>query len=182
MLNRFFYDPDEEVSGSFRPVLDLDEMTLLASAESAHEYLAFQLENEIYAVPLREVREIVKIPRLTEIPRSPDNLLGVIKLRGEVLPVYDIKVRLRLCERSPKIAGEQGEAPVLAKSARILLFREDDGDVGVLVDAVREVVRLKPSSIESLAPGVGSERDCLRGLGHLGDQLFILIDVHQALS
>jgi len=51
-----------------------------------------------------------------------------------------------------------------------------------LVDAVREVVRLKPSSIESLAPGVGSERDCLRGLGHLGDELFILVDVHQALS
>jgi len=182
MLDRFFYDPDEEVSGSFRPAPGVDEMTLVSSEESAHEYLAFQLANEIYAVPLREVREIVKIPRVTEIPRGPDNLVGVIKLRGELLPVYDIKVRLRLCDHSPRIAGEEGEAPVLPKGARILLFREDDGDVGVLVDAVREVVRLKPSSIESLAPGVGSERDCLRGLGHLGDELFILVDVHQALS
>lgn len=182
LLPRFFYHPDEEVSGLFKPALVVDEMTLLSVDESAHEYLAFQLEDEIYAVPLKEVREIVKVPRLTEIPRGPDNLLGVIKLRGEVLPVYDIKVRLRLCERPRKLAGENGEPAMLPSAARVLLFREDDGDVGVLVDAVREVVRLKPSNIESLAPGVGSERDCLRGLGHLGDQLFILVDVHQALA
>src|SRR5712692_1014594 len=168
MLSRFFYDPDEEVGGLFRPALDLEETTLLASEEAADEYLAFQLESESYAVPLREVREIVRIPRLTEIPRAPQDLLGVTKIRGEVVPVYDIKVRLKLCDRSPKITAEEGETRPLPKSSRILVFREDEGDVGVLVDSVREVVHLKPSDIESLAPGVGSERDCLRGLGHLG--------------
>ncbi len=182
MLSRFFYHPDEEVRGLFRPPLDPDEITPLAPKEAADEYLAFQLESEIYTVPLREVREIVKISHLTEIPRGPEHLLGVIKIRGEVLPVYDIKARLKLCDRPPKIVGPEGEVQPLPKLARILLFHEEEGDVGVLVDRVHEVVRLKPSSIESLAPGVGSERDCLRGLAHSGDQLLILLDVHQALA
>ncbi len=182
LLKDFFYDPDEDVGLSFKPRLDPDEMTLAAKEAPPQEYLSFELEREWYALPLRQVREIVKVSVLTEIPRSTENLLGVTKIRGEVLPVYDIKVRLKLADRAPRIAGPEAELAALPRSARILVIRETDGQVGVLVDSVRDVVRLRASSIEPPAAGIGDDRNCVLGLGHLGEELLILLDIHQALS
>ena len=181
ILKQFFYAPDEDVGELFRPSIPADEMTLLTSLERPGEYLAFLLAQECYAIPIGQVREIVRVPPLTEIPRSADNLLGVIKLRGEILPVYDVKMRLKLCERPAKIAGPEVAPGSLTSASRILIVRDPEGDVGVLVDAVREVIRLKPSEIESLAPGIGGG-DHLVGLGHLGTDLFILLDIHKALA
>jgi chemotaxis signal transduction protein len=75
----------------------------------------------------------------------------------------------------------EGEAEALPSSARILIVRDPEGDVGVLVDRVLEVIRLRPSEIEALAPGIGGG-DYLLGLGHLGKDLFIVLDIHKALS
>jgi purine-binding chemotaxis protein CheW len=181
ILKQFFYAPDEDIGGLFKLPAQAGGMTLLPPEESAREYLAFVLEQEWYAVPIGEIREIVRAVPLTEIPRSPKNLLGVIKIRGEILPVYDVKVRLKLRERSPVVAGMEGEAEALPSSARILIVRDPEGDVGVLVDRVLEVIRLRPSEIEALAPGIGGG-DYLLGLGHLGKDLFIVLDIHKALS
>ena len=181
MLKEFFYHPDEEVAGLFRPTIEGGPVTLAAAEEeSATEYLAFLLEGECYAVPISEIREIVRVPPLTEIPRSPKNLLGVMKIRGEVLPVYDVKVKLKLAHEGARIAGPEAELEAIPSSSRVLIVRDSDGDVGVLVDEVREVIRLKPSTIEPLAPGIGGG-DYLRGLAHLGSELVILLDVHKAL-
>jgi len=181
MLEQFFYHPDEEVAGLFRPATEGDPAALAsAEEESAIEYLAFLLEGECYAVPISEIREIVRVPPLTEIPRSPKNLLGVMKIRGEVLPVYDVKVKLKLAQQRAAIAGPEAELEAIPSSSRVLIVRDPDGDVGVLVDEVREVIRLKPSIIEPLAPGIGGG-DYLRGLAHLGNELVILLDIHKAL-
>lgn len=181
MLKQFFYSPDEEVAWLFKPKVDSQELTLPAGEESAVEYLAFVLQSECYAVPIGEIREIVRVPPLTEIPRAPRNLLGVMKIRGEVVPVYDIKVKLKLADRAVRIAGPQAQLDALPGSSRVLVIRDSEGDMGVLVDEVREVIRLKPSEIEPLAPGIGGG-DYLLGLAHLGDGLIIMLDVHKALS
>ncbi len=181
MLKQFFYHPDEEVAGLFKPALDGGQATLAAAEEeSATEYLAFLLEGECYAVPISEIREIVRVPPLTEIPRSPKNLLGVMKIRGEVLPVYDVKVKLKLTKERAGIAGPEAELETIPSSSRVLIVRDSDGDVGILVDEVREVIRLKPSTIEPLAPGIGGG-DYLLGLAYLGGELVIMLDIQKAL-
>jgi purine-binding chemotaxis protein CheW len=181
LLDDFFYRPDEDEGPLFALGSGPDQPALAVIEETPAEYLAFNLDAECYVVPIGEVREIVKVPPLTEIPRATPALLGVMNLRGEVLPVYDIKPRLRLSVSAKRIAGPDPEA--LPKAARVLIIKEDDGDAGVLVDAVREVVRLKPSAIEPPPPGVGGgERDCVVGLGRQKDQLYIVLDLHQALA
>jgi len=181
MLKQFFYHPDEEVVGLFNPAIETGPITLAAAEEeSATEYLAFLLEGECYAVPISEIREIVRVPPLTEIPRSPKNLLGVMKIRGEVLPVYDVKMKLKLAHGRAEIAGPEAELEAIPTSSRILIVRDPEGDVGILVDEVRQVIRLRTSTIEPLAPGIGGG-DYLLGLAHLASELVILLDVHKAL-
>ena len=183
ILKQFFYAPDEEVGDLLKPsaATSVEPASGVGAEEPEREFLAFYLEHECYAIPIHQVREIVRVPPLTEIPRSAKNLLGVIKIRGEILPVYDVKARLRLCEQPPKIAGPEGEASSLPSSSRILIVREPEGDVGILVDRIRDVVRLKRSDIEAPEPGIGSG-DYLVGLGHRGRELFIVLDIHKALA
>ncbi|MBM7117574.1 chemotaxis protein CheW [Archangium primigenium] len=181
LLDNFFYRPDEDVGPIEEVVAGTDEFIETAAEEVPEEYLAFRLEGEIYAVPIHGVREIVKVPPLTEVPRAAANLLGVMYLRGEVLPVYDIKVKLRLADTSALVAGP--EAPPPPRGARIIVVQTADGLAGIWVDAVSEVVRLRPSMLELAPPGVGGgERDCVVGLGRRKQELFILLDIWQALS
>lgn len=182
LLDEFFYRPDEDVGALFELSSSPEGLPPPVEEDPPQEFLAFLLEGECYAVPIGGVREIVKVPTLTEIPRGQSTLLGVMNLRGEVLPVYDIKVRLRLAARAPKVAGPPSEIDPLPRQARVLVVHGPEGDAGVLVDAVTEVVKMRASSLEAPPPGIGGERDCITGLGRRRDQLYILIDLDQALS
>ncbi|MFL5322333.1 MAG: chemotaxis protein CheW [Myxococcaceae bacterium] len=181
-LDRFFYRPDEEESG----LLDLSaasgETPSAIPEEPLREYIAFWLAGECYAVPIASLREIVKVPSLTEIPRAPENLLGVMNLRGEVMPVYDVKKRLRLIDHVMKIAGPEAANAVIPRGARVLVMNAVDGPWGVIVDAVTGVVRLKASTLETPPQGLRGERDCIVGLGRRKEQLFILLDLERALQ
>lgn len=175
-LEEFFYRPDEG-GGEWLDVAPSEKPSVAVEEEPPGEFLAFWLEDELYAVPLLEVREVVKVPPLTEVPRGPRTLLGVMNLRGEVLPVYDVKQLLRLPSRA---AGELGEAG--RRAARVILIRSDEGDAGLLVDSVTGVVRLRPSMIEDPPAGVAGERECVAGLGRYQERLYILLKVQQALA
>jgi purine-binding chemotaxis protein CheW len=179
LLDDFFFRPDEAPVGG----LELPAESPAPAAEEAEapsEYLAFMLDGECYGVPIRAVREIVRVPPVTEVPRGGPDLLGVINLRGEVLPIYDLKLRLRLRSAPARIAGPDAEPEALPRSARILVIRgKDRGDVGLLVDGMAEVVRLSRSDLEPPPAGT-SERDCIVGLGRRGQQLCILLDVERA--
>jgi purine-binding chemotaxis protein CheW len=181
LLENFFYDPAED-AGALLELPEPDEAQAAGRVEEQpREHLAFWLGKECYAVAIELVREIVRVPPLTEVPRAAGNLLGVMNLRGEVLPVYDIKPRLRLQSRLPVIAGPDANPSALPRGARIIVLRLEGGDAGILVDAVSEVVRLLPSQIEAPPAGVGS-RDCVLGLGRRKDQLCILLDVKRVIQ
>ncbi|WP_224370809.1 chemotaxis protein CheW [Hyalangium versicolor] len=180
LLDDFFYRPDEDVGGLLDFAAGSDEMLSPTPEETPEEYLAFVLEGEWYAVPIRSVREIGRVPPLTEIPRAEANLLGVMNLRGDVIPVYDLKMRLRLTDSPAQVAGP--DAPPPPRLARILVAHTEEGPAGVWVDAVKDVVRLKPSMLESAPPGLGGERDCVVGIGRRNSQLYILLDLQQALA
>ncbi len=177
LLDRFFYRPDEAV-GSFLEQAPLsDRIADALPDETPEEFLAFVLEGETYAVPIGAVREILKITDVTEIPRAQKNIIGLINVRGEMLPLYDVKVRLRLADVPPVVLTGKD----VGRAARILLLKDLEGDAGVLVDRVEGVVKLQLSRLEE-APGLGIDRDAIAGLGHRDGQLYILLDVEQALS
>ena len=111
-----------------------------------HDYLSFLVGDEVYAVEIERIREIIKVRPVTEVPHAPPFVIGVIAVRGVVLPVLDLRLRLRLPS-----AG-------LGRSARFLVVRRDEELFGLLVDEVRQVVRLSEADIEPPPPMLaGSE-------------------------
>lgn len=177
LLDRFFYRPEEEVGSFLELAPEIDRGEDLVPDETPEEFLAFVLEGETYAVPIGAVREILKVTDVTEIPRARKNVIGLINVRGEMLPLYDVKVRLRLADVAPVVRT----AKDVGRSARIVLLKDLEGDAGVLVDRVDGVVKLQLSRLEE-APELGIERNAIAGLGRREGQMFILLDVEQALS
>ena len=176
LLERFFYRADEEVG----PFLELAPEVGEGAAdveEQPEEFLAFVLENETYAVPIAAVREILKVTDVTEVPRAGKNVIGLINVRGEMLPLYDVKVRLRLADKTPAVRTG-ADVP---RSARIVLVHDLAGDAGILVDQVQGVLKLQLSRLEE-APDLGLERAPIAGLGRHDSGMIILLDVEQALS
>jgi len=177
LLDRFFYRPDEAVGPFLDDAPQLDRASEPVPEELPEEFLAFDLEGETYAVPIAAVREILKVTLVTEIPRAKKNLVGLINVRGDMLPLYDVKVRLRLADKVPVVRT----AKDVSRASRIVLLRDLSGDAGVLVDSVRGVVKLQLSRLEE-APQLGIDRNAIAGLGRGDGHLFILLDVEEALS
>ncbi len=177
LLDRFFYRPDEAVGAFLELAPEVDEEGgAPALEEPLEEFLAFVLEGETYAVPIGAVREILRVGDVTEVPRAQPNLMGLINVRGEMLPLYDVKVRLRLAAAPPEVRGPAD----VSRAARLLLLKAPEGDAGILVDGVAGVVKLRLSRLEE-APQLGLERNPIAGLGRQDGQLFILLDVDEAL-
>ena len=110
------------------------------------EYLAFTLGGDVYAAPVALIREILKPPPLTPVPRAPHQIIGIVSVRGSLVTVVDLRRRLRL----PETPG--------SRKTRILLVDATGGEVmGVLVDEVLQVYRLAESEIELAATALGGE-------------------------
>lgn len=177
LLERFFYRPDEAVGWFLEGTPESSSGTELAPDESTEEFLSFVLEGETYAVPIGGVREILKVTHVTEVPRAGENLIGLINVRGEMLPLYDVKVRLRLASGAPWVRT----AADVGRSTRIVLFKDIEGDAGILVDRVEGVVKLQRSHLEEM-PELGVDRSCIAGLGRRDGQMLILLDVERVLA
>ena len=107
-----------------------------ATAEILRQLLCVRVEISPYAVPVENVREIVRVRPITPIPRTASCVRGVISLRGEIIQVIDLRMRLGMA------------AAALTKAHRIVVVQADDGRVaGLLVDEVREVLRVSESAI-----------------------------------
>jgi len=170
LLDEFFFRPDELVP-SFPELGTGAGAPAPAPAEERREYLAFLLGAEEYAVDITSVREILRAPPITEVPRAPGHVLGVITVRGEVIAVFDPRRRLGLPPGAP------------GRSHRVVVCDAGDGPIGLLVDGVSSVVRLAPSAIEATPTGIGEAAGAhIRGIGRERDRLFILVDVESLLG
>lgn len=141
------------------------------------EYLAFRMAEEIYAVPIAYVKEILKLPPLTEVPRAPADVIGVISVRGRIVTVRDLRRRLRLLEAAP------------TRRSRILLAElspEQGGTgerVGLFVDEVLHVYRFADQEIESAANVLGSElAEYVAGIGRQSGEMILLLDLRPILG
>lgn len=110
------------------------------------EYLAFVLAGDVYAAPVALVREILKPPPLTPVPRAPHAILGIVSVRGQLVTVFDLRRRMRLSE-SP-----------LSRKSRVLLVDGEQGEtLGLYVDEVLQVYRLSEAEIEAAQSALGGE-------------------------
>lgn len=144
---------------------------LAYTSDEVEEYLCFRVAHEGYAISIMAIKEIVKPRDITEVPRMPAFILGVISLRGVIIPVMDMRLRLSL-PVSP-VAGRE----------RIVVLRMETGFCGVLVDEVIQVARIKKSCIED-PPAVldGIDRDFVTGLGHFDNRMLIILNLGTILD
>ncbi len=137
---------------------------------AAMQCVTFRLGQEQFGVPIEAVQEIVRLPEVTPVPEAPWFVEGVINLRGRIIPVLDLGKRLRLPDRQR------------TRKTRILIVETDRRQVGLIVDAASEVLRLPPNAIEPPPPMIrGIGVDYITGVGKLGDHLLVLLDLGKVL-
>lgn len=146
-----------------------------AVTDTTQQYLTFTLGEEVFAVGTRNVREIIEYGRLTHVPLMPPSILGVINLRGGVVPIMDLRLRFG-----------QGATQVSRRSCIIILEVQREGIdqvIGIVVEAVNAVLEIPQQDIEP-PPSFGSHipTDFLIGMGKLDTSLVVLIDIGRVLS
>lgn len=143
----------------------------LGVSGDVEEYLCFKVAHEEYALSIMDIKEIIKPREVTEVPRMPKFIPGVISLRGVITPIMDIRLRLSLP------VGEQ------TGRERVLVLRTSTGYCGVLVDEVIQVVRLQQGDIEG-PPTVldGIDREFVIGLGRYEQRMLILLNLDSILN
>ena len=139
--------------------------------EREEQLVVFRLQREHYGVPIGSVREIIRWQEVTQLPHTPDYVVGVINLRGTVIPVIDLAMRFGM--GSSEASNE----------TRIVVVEMASHLVGMVVDSVSEVLRLPTDAIEppsAIAASVSV--DFLRGVGKTGDRLIVLLDLDKVLG
>jgi len=143
----------------------------MTSADAEVQLVVFRLGAEEYGVPITQVQEINRLTKPVKIPRSPVFLEGIINLRGEIIPVVDLKKRFAL------------EHEGYSEGSRIMIVEIKGLIVGVIVDSVSEVLRLPKGSIEPPPPVIaGITCDYVEGIGKLDKRLLILLNLDKILT
>jgi purine-binding chemotaxis protein CheW len=141
--------------------------------EATERFLSFQLQGESYVASIMDVHEILKVRRLTDVPRAPPAILGVLSKRGVVLPVVDLAVLLGLRAPDRRISSRQ----------RVLVVGSGDRICGLRVDSVAEVVKLQHEQLEPVPPSLGARNaGLLVGLGRVGATMYIVLDLQAVLD
>ena len=145
--------------------------TAVDTSRSEQQLVVFDLASEAYGVDIGAVREIIRMQDITKVPRTPEFVEGVINLRGKVIPVVDLRKRFMLP------VAEQND------DNRIVVVDIGGQDIGVVVDAVTEVLRILSDSVEPPSSVITTtDSDYLMGICKLESRMIILLDLERVLS
>jgi purine-binding chemotaxis protein CheW len=139
------------------------------------QYLSFKLGDEIFAVDVAQVREILDVIAITKVPQTPDFMRGVINLRGSVVPVMDMRLKFGMPPTERTV-----------NTCIIVMEVTQDGEtmvLGSLADSVQEVLDLEPDQIEP-APRIGTRlrSDFIKGMGKQSERFIIILDIDRIFS
>lgn len=136
------------------------------------QYIVVSLGEEQYGIDIRYIDNIVRMQRITRIPKVQKDIKGVINLRGEIIPVVSIRLRLNLTEDE------------ITKDTRIIIVKLDNGDcIGIIVDQVKEVVTLNVSEVEKVSYNSKENKaSFISGIGKKDDELISLLDMNLVFS
>ena len=140
------------------------------------QFVSFMLDQEVFCVEVSRVREILNLLPITKVPQTPSYMMGVINLRGQVVPVIDVRLKLGMS------AGEQ------TQDTCIIVMEVHYGEeasivIGALADAVSEVLELQEDQIEP-APRLVTKlnTEFIQGMGKINNQFLILIDIDKVFG
>lgn len=135
------------------------------------QFVIFRLDREEYGVDIQKVTTIERMLTIARVPKTPDFIKGVINLRGEIIPIIDLRKKFNL----PRM--EENE------DTRIIIIKLGEVSAGMIVDAVAEVTQLSEEAIETVA-GLTGERamDYILGVGKLDNRIITLLDLEKILK
>ncbi len=139
------------------------------------QYLTFKLGDEVFALDIGKVREVLDFTAVTKVPQTPDFMRGVINLRGNVVPVVDMRLKFGMSQTEKTV-----------NTCVIITEIDVDGEttvVGAMADSVQEVLDLEPEQIEP-PPRIGSKMntDFIMGMGKHNDQFIIILNIDKVFS
>ena len=139
------------------------------------QYLTFKLADEIFALDVAKVREILEFTTITKVPQTPEFMRGVINLRGSVVPVIDMRLKFGMSATNQTI-----NTCIIVVEA---ILDEDTTILGALADSVQEVVELEPEQIEP-APTIGTRlnTEFIKGMGKHNEQFVMIMDIDRLFS
>jgi len=148
---------------------------MTAGTVQTQQYLTFRLGEEVFALDIGQVREVLDYTQITRVPRMPEFMRGVINLRGSVVPVVDLRLKFEMAATERTVNTCIIIVEVAIEGERSVL--------GALADSVQEVIELEPGQIEA-APRIGSSvrADFIRGMGRRGEGFIIILDVDRVFS
>ena len=147
----------------------------VSSINGTRQYLTFQLGEEIFAIDVANVREILEYNSVTRVPKSPEYMRGVINLRGSVVPVFDMRLKFSM-DRTEKTINT---CIVVVEVS----YEGEDIIIGALVDSVQEVFELEADQIEP-APKIGTHlrTEFIKGMGKRDERFIIILDIDKVFS
>ena len=135
------------------------------------QVVSFRLGTEEYGVDIAQVQEIIRLVEITHVPRAPRFMEGVINLRGQLIPIIDLRTRFGMRRIDA------------TKSTRIVVTEIGTKRVGIIVDSVSEVLNIPIENVEDapdMISGVGTEY--IQGVGKMGERLIILLDLTMVIT
>lgn len=158
-------------------VLQMDPgMSPAGAAATAEQFLTFEIGSELFALPILVVQEIRGWERVSEIPRTAAQILGVINLRGSVVPVLDVRTRLGMAARAVT-------PTTVLIVVRLDAEQQGSATVGCVVDAVSDVASIRIEDIRPAPSTCGSvESHFIRGVATIDQRLVLVLDVARLIS
>jgi purine-binding chemotaxis protein CheW len=147
----------------------------METAIETGQYLTFKLEEEVFALDVAKVREILEEDAITKVPQTPDFMRGVINLRGSVVPVIDLRLKFGM-----------GRSEKTVDTCIIVVEVQMDDEVivlGALADSVQEVIEMEPEQIAA-APHIGTRLniDFIKGMGRVDGRFVMILDIDKVFS
>ena len=143
--------------------------------EQMDQYLTFNLDDEVFALGIAKVREVLDFTDVTKVPQTPTFMRGVINLRGNVVPVVDLRVKFSMDEAEATV----NTCIIIAE----VMMAGESSVLGALVDSVQEVLELDADQIEP-PPRIGTKLDTefIRGMGKHNEEFIIILDIDRVFS
>ncbi len=139
------------------------------------QYLTFKLEDEVFALDIGKVREVLDFTSITKVPRTPEFMRGVINLRGSVVPVVDLRLKFGMSKTEKTV----NTCIIIVE----VTVDEETTVLGALADSVQEVLDLEPGHIEP-APKIGTRlnTEFIKGMGKRDNRFIIILDIDKIFS
>lgn len=135
------------------------------------QFVVFKLNNEEYGIEITSVEEILKYQEITNIPQADEYILGIINLRGKVIPIYNLKKKF------------YGENSIITDDTRIVVISYQDMSIGMIVDSVSEVLRISEENIDLTNTFFSDKKNnSIVGIGKLEKRLLMIIDIKELFS